>query len=48
MNKEMESQLVIYQDDNGEVNVEVKIIGETVWLSLNQIAELFARDKSVI
>ncbi len=48
MNKEMESQIVIYQDENGEVNVEVKIIDETVWLSLNQIVELFARDKSVI
>ena len=48
MNKEIESQIVIYQDENGEVNVEVKIIDETVWLSLNQIVELFARDKSVI
>jgi len=48
MNKETESQLVIYQDENGEVNVEVKIVEETVWLSLNQIAELFARDKSAI
>ena len=33
MNKEMESQVVIYQDENGEVNVDVKIIDETVWLS---------------
>lgn len=44
----MESQIVIYQDKNGEVNVDVKVADETVWLSLNQIAELFARDKSVI
>ena len=48
MNKEIESQLVIYQDENGEVNVEVKVVDESVWLSLNQIASLFARDKSVI
>lgn len=48
MNKEIENQIVIYQDKNGEINVEVKIVDETVWLSLNQIATLFARDKSVI
>ena len=48
INKAAESQLVIYQDENGKVNVEVKIVDETVWLSLNQIATLFARDKSVI
>ncbi|WP_341791612.1 RhuM family protein [Rickettsia endosymbiont of Gonocerus acuteangulatus] len=48
INKAAESQLVIYQDENGEVNVEVKIVDETVWLSLNQIATLFTRDKSVI
>ncbi len=30
MNKEIESQLVIYQDEHGEVNVEVKITDETV------------------
>ncbi|HJD55413.1 MAG TPA: virulence protein RhuM/Fic/DOC family protein [Rickettsia endosymbiont of Pyrocoelia pectoralis] len=48
MSKEIESQIVIYQDENGEVNVDVKVADETVWLSLNQIAELFARDKSVI
>ena len=35
MNKETESQLVIYQDENGKVNVEVKVVDETVWLSLN-------------
>jgi prophage maintenance system killer protein len=42
------SQVVIYKDPGGSVSLEVKLQGETVWLSLNQMAELFGRDKSVI
>jgi hypothetical protein len=30
------------------VQLEVRLEGETVWLSLTQMAQLFARDKSVI
>ncbi|WP_066452964.1 virulence protein RhuM/Fic/DOC family protein [Castellaniella caeni] len=41
-----EQQLVIFEGDTGQV--EVRLEGETVWLSLPQMAELFARDKSVI
>ncbi|MCZ6902123.1 MAG: virulence protein RhuM/Fic/DOC family protein [Rickettsia endosymbiont of Ixodes persulcatus] len=48
MNKAIESQLVIYQSENGKINVEVKVSEETVWLSLTQVAEVFERDKSVI
>jgi len=40
-------EIVIYQPDNS-VRLEVKLDDETVWLSLNQIAYLFDRDKSVI
>lgn len=48
MNKIIEDQLVIYQTEEGKVNVEVKVSEDTIWLSLNQIAEVFERDKSVI
>lgn len=41
-------QVIIYQGDGGDKSIEVKIVNETIWLSLNQIAELFDRDKSVI
>lgn len=41
-----EQQLIIFEGDAGQV--EVRLEGETVWLSLPQMAELFARDKSVI
>jgi prophage maintenance system killer protein/prophage antirepressor-like protein len=40
------TDIAIYQAEGGEV--EVRLQGETVWLSLQQIADLFERDKSVI
>lgn len=40
------SDIVIYEAENGAVSV--KLDGETVWLSLQQMSALFARDKSVI
>ena len=42
------SDIVIYQSASGEVAIDVKMQDETVWLSLNQMVRLFARDKSVI
>lgn len=45
MNKQ---DILIFQAENGDISVEVHFSGETVWLSLNQMAELFERDKSVI
>jgi hypothetical protein len=42
------SELVLYQTEDGSTRVEVRLENETVWLSLNQMAELFQRDKSVI
>jgi hypothetical protein len=42
------SDILIYQSGDGQTKVDVRIDGETVWLSLKQIAELFQRDKSVI
>lgn len=43
-----QSELILYQADDGGTRIEVRLQGETVWLSLNQMAELFQRDKSVI
>lgn len=48
MNKIQDNQLIIYQTENGEIKVDVQIHDETIWLSLNQIAQVFERDKSVI
>lgn len=40
------NSIVIFEDGNQPV--QVRLEGETVWLNLQQLAELFARDKSVI
>jgi hypothetical protein len=48
MSDEPKSQLLFYQTKDGRTRVEVRMQGETVWLSLNQMAELFQRDKSVV
>ena len=44
----MNNQIEIYKSKDGQTQVEVSFKGETFWLSLNQIASLFERDKSVI
>ena len=41
-------EFLIYQTEDGRTRVQVRVEQETVWLSLNQLAELFQRDKSVI
>ncbi|MDA8139512.1 MAG: virulence RhuM family protein [Desulfobacteraceae bacterium] len=43
-----QSEILIYQTPDGRTRVDVRLENETVWLSLNQMAELFQRDKSVI
>ena len=42
------SELLIYQTEDGQTRIQTVMQGETAWLSLNQMAELFDRDKSVI
>lgn len=42
------SQVILYQTDDQQTHLEVRFSGETVWLTLNQMADLFQRDKSVI
>jgi hypothetical protein len=42
------TELLMYQTEDGKTKIEVRMEDETVWLSLNQMAELFQRDKSVI
>ena len=41
-------EIVLYRAAGGKVSIDVRLEHETVWLSLNQMARLFARDKSVI
>jgi DNA ligase (NAD+) len=41
-------EIVIYQNRNGDTQIEVKLEKESVWLHMKEIAKLFGRDKSVI
>ena len=41
-------QILLYQTPDGESKIEVKLQDDTVWLSLDQMAELFQRNKSTI
>jgi hypothetical protein len=42
------SSIIIYTTDDGLAKIETTFDGDTVWLSLDQMAELFQRDKSTI
>lgn len=42
------AEFLLYQTEDGKSRVEVRMVDETVWLSLLQLAQLFGRDKSVI
>jgi hypothetical protein len=40
-------EVVLFETADGQTCVEVRLDQETVWLSLNQMAELFERDKDL-
>ena len=40
------NQIIIYQSEDGETRIEVKFTGETVWLSQQQMAELYQSSRS--
>ncbi|MBI3883068.1 MAG: virulence protein RhuM/Fic/DOC family protein, partial [Sphingobacteriales bacterium] len=44
----MSSEILLYKNSDNSPQIEITYDGDTFWLSLNQIAELFERDKSVI
>ncbi len=41
-------EIIVYQTEDGETAIDVRLERGTVWLTLRQMAELFGRDKSVI
>ena len=41
-------QIILYQTQDGESKIEVTLANETVWLTADQMAELFQRNKSTI
>ena len=45
---EDKGQIILYQTQDGESKIEVTLANETVWLTADQMAELFQRNKSTI
>ncbi len=43
-----DESIVVYKSNDGIVQLEVQLANETVWLTLDQMAELFQRNKSTI
>lgn len=43
-----DSKIIIFREKSGNISLEVNLRGETVWLNLNQMSQLFGRDKSVV
>ena len=48
MSKSKADQMLIYQSIDGKIKVDVQFNQDTVWLSLDQMATLFGRNKSTI
>lgn len=44
----MSKEIIIFTTDDGKVSINTQFDEETVWLSLDQMAELFDRNKSTI
>ncbi len=43
-----QSNFLLYKGSNGNINIDVLLENETVWLSQQQISELFQKERSVI
>lgn len=48
INPDNTGEILLYQTEDGQTRVEARMVHESLWLSLNQMADLFQRDKSVI
>jgi hypothetical protein len=41
-------ELILYQTQDGQTKIQVQLLGETVWLTIDQMAELFQKSRSTI
>ncbi len=42
------SELILYTTDDGSTKINVKLENETVWLTIDQMSELFNKSRSTI
>ncbi len=45
---DLNNEIVIYQSEDGKTQLDVKLEGETVWLTQTQMSELFQTDRTII
>ena len=43
-----DNKIIIYQTEDGQTQIDVRLENETVWLTQAQMAELFQKDRTVI
>ena len=43
-----DQKIVIYQTEDGQTQIDVRLENETVWLTQAQMAELFEKDRTVV
>ena len=48
LNKQVNEQIIIYSSEDGQTQVDVRLVNETVWLTQSQIAELFGTKRPAI
>ena len=48
MNRQMNSEILLYQSEDGQLKIEVRMENETVWLTQADMVELFQSSKSNI
>ena len=42
-----DSQIIIYQTEDGNTKIETRLEDETVWLTIDQMSELFSRNSTI-
>jgi hypothetical protein len=45
---EMNSEIIIYQNSEGNIKIDVRLEEETVWLTQAQMADLFAKGRTTV
>lgn len=42
------SELLLYQTEDGQIKIDVRLEDETVWLTIDQMSQLFQKSRSTI
>ena len=48
MNEENRGEIIMYQTEDGLTEIQTTLVDDTVWLTANQMAELFCKDETTL